>query len=254
MELSSVWRSSYTLRFTPITLVQVLFSAGTVFLLSAVQATSGVRFARQSLSHSLMQAELCIQYLSEIGQSWNCANHICGILGNLLQEQLKPRIGMRHLGQTRQGRRSAPDTNGRTSPEHSDRPKTSPMIRRSMSEVVDPESVALNSNHVGVMDSDVDLDGQLGVDQFLDGLRGSHVGNSAFGGGFGFSGLGPTMLEGQMLSAHPFMPLGASGSASLDPGQFQQWSDSTQTSQQAPWSSLSMPEEDIALQQFWTQQ
>jgi hypothetical protein len=92
MELLGTWRSLYTLRYVPITLIQVVFSAGTVFLLSAVQAASGVRLAQVTFSHSLSQAELCIQYLLESGKSFQCANHIAGILGNLLQDQLKSKL------------------------------------------------------------------------------------------------------------------------------------------------------------------
>jgi len=95
MEFLSVWRSLYSLRYVPVTLVQVVFSAGTVFLLSALQATSGVRFARVSLHKSLSQAELCIQYLQEVGRSYQCAKNVAGILANLLQQQLKPKLAMR---------------------------------------------------------------------------------------------------------------------------------------------------------------
>ncbi|KAF9497538.1 hypothetical protein BDN71DRAFT_1387474, partial [Pleurotus eryngii] len=97
MELLSTWRSLYGLRYAPITLVQVIFSAGTVYLLSAVQATSGVRVASVSLKHSLEHAELCIQYLSECGRSWECANKIGEILRSLLMKQLEPRLQRRNI-------------------------------------------------------------------------------------------------------------------------------------------------------------
>ncbi|KAJ6616846.1 hypothetical protein B0H10DRAFT_2035936 [Mycena sp. CBHHK59/15] len=90
MELLQTWRSLYSLRFAPVTLVQVVFSSGTIFLLLAAQATTGHRVARGSLKSALDQAELCIQYLLEIGKSWQCAKNIGGILRNLLQEQLQP--------------------------------------------------------------------------------------------------------------------------------------------------------------------
>src|SRR5262245_47205232 len=142
MELSGAWRKSYTLRFVAITMVQVLFSAGTVFLLSAVHATSGARVAPQSLSHSLRQAELCVQDLSDVGQSWNCANHISGILGNLLRERLKPRIETQHLGQQGRGRCSKPNTHDRTSQEYHDKPKTS-HVMHSMSSTNAVDSTSL---------------------------------------------------------------------------------------------------------------
>ncbi|KAF7440130.1 hypothetical protein PC9H_000474 [Pleurotus ostreatus] len=97
MELLSTWRSLYGLRYAPITLVQVIFSAGTVYLLSAVQATSGVRVAPVSLKHSLDHAELCMQYLSECGRSWECANKIGEILRSLLMKQLEPRLQRRNI-------------------------------------------------------------------------------------------------------------------------------------------------------------
>jgi hypothetical protein len=101
MDLLDTWRSLYSLRYVPVTLVQVVFSAGTVFLLSAIQATSGVRFAPVSLNNSLSQAELCIAHLNEIGRSDQCSKNVSGILAHLLQEQLKPKLSMRSLGPSR---------------------------------------------------------------------------------------------------------------------------------------------------------
>jgi hypothetical protein len=95
MELLGVWRSLYTLRYVPVSLVQVVFSAGTIFLLSAIQATSGARFSKVTLHHALSQAELCMQYLHEIGRSYQCAKNVAAILANLIQQQLKPKLAMR---------------------------------------------------------------------------------------------------------------------------------------------------------------
>lgn len=39
---------------------------------------------------SLSQVELCIQYLREVGKSWQSATNIAEILSRLLQQQLKP--------------------------------------------------------------------------------------------------------------------------------------------------------------------
>jgi hypothetical protein len=86
MELLGAWKSSYSLRYVPVTLVGVVFSAGTIFFLSAIQASSGTRLAKVPFSHSLAQAELCIKYLQESGQSFQCANDIADILENLLRE------------------------------------------------------------------------------------------------------------------------------------------------------------------------
>lgn len=101
MELAETYRSLYSLRYVSITWVQVVFSAGTIFILSAVQATSGSRLAHVSLTHSLSQVDLCIQYLTETGRSWNCANNIAGILKNLRKEQLIPRLNMRSIDESR---------------------------------------------------------------------------------------------------------------------------------------------------------
>ena len=58
--------------------------------------------AQESLKHSLSQAQLCVQYLLEIGKSWHCANNIAEILRNLLQEQLKPILDRRSIPQAGQ--------------------------------------------------------------------------------------------------------------------------------------------------------
>ena len=97
MELLATWRSLYTLRYTPITLVQTIFSAGTIYVLWGVQATSGPRVAHKELKTALDQQKLCYQYLVEIGRSWQCATNIAGILKNLMQEQLKPVLVRRQL-------------------------------------------------------------------------------------------------------------------------------------------------------------
>ncbi len=67
------WRTLYTLRYVPVTLLQAVFSAGTVFLLMG--------------GTSLVEVELCIQYLNEIGKSWRCATNIGAILQQLLEDQ-----------------------------------------------------------------------------------------------------------------------------------------------------------------------
>ncbi|KAJ7704480.1 hypothetical protein B0H17DRAFT_1039775 [Mycena rosella] len=95
MELLETWSSLYTLRYTPPTMLQVVFSAGTVFLLLAIHANSGHRIAHGSLKTSLAQAELCIQYLSEIGRTWGAAARTGDILRSLLEDRLKPILARR---------------------------------------------------------------------------------------------------------------------------------------------------------------
>ncbi|KAG6884678.1 hypothetical protein C0993_009021 [Termitomyces sp. T159_Od127] len=97
VELLGTWRSLYTLRYTPITLVQTAFSAGTIYLLGAVQAATGLRVAQESLKHALAQTQLCVEYLVEIGKSWQCATNIGDILRRLLHEQLKPLLDKRAI-------------------------------------------------------------------------------------------------------------------------------------------------------------
>ncbi|KAJ7747455.1 hypothetical protein DFH07DRAFT_1062746 [Mycena maculata] len=100
MELLQTWRSLYTLRFAPVTLVQVIFSTGTIFLLLVAQATSGIRVAQGSLKSALVQVEICIRYLLEIGKSWQCGTNIGEILRNLLQEQFEPILQSRRFGKS----------------------------------------------------------------------------------------------------------------------------------------------------------
>jgi len=90
MDLLLTWRNLYTLRYCPITLIQTVFSAGTVYLLTAMQASSGIRIAQKELRHSLDQETLVLQYLQEIGVSWKCATNISGILRSLVDEQVRP--------------------------------------------------------------------------------------------------------------------------------------------------------------------
>ena len=92
MELLSTWRNLYKLRYCPTTLIQTAFSAGTVYLLIAMQACSGSRIARKELRHSLGQETLVQQYLQEIGVSWNCATHISITLRRLMDEQVRPHL------------------------------------------------------------------------------------------------------------------------------------------------------------------
>ena len=90
MDLLSTWRTLYRLRYCPMTLVQAVFSAGTVYLLTARHASSGIRTAQKELRHSLDQEMLVLQYLQEIGLSWKGATIIEGTLRDLMDEQVRP--------------------------------------------------------------------------------------------------------------------------------------------------------------------
>ncbi|KAJ3827917.1 fungal-specific transcription factor domain-containing protein [Lentinula raphanica] len=90
MDLLEIYRALYTLRYVPITPIQIVFAAGTIYVLLAVQATTGLRVAKKELETYVNRAELCIQYLMEIGQSWKCASDIADILKDLIVTQLEP--------------------------------------------------------------------------------------------------------------------------------------------------------------------
>lgn len=91
MDLLGLWRQYFTLRYVPITLVQTIFSAGTIYLLSALQSVEGVRVANKELRHAMQNTLDCIQYLKEVGESWPCATKIANILRDW-QQQTKPKI------------------------------------------------------------------------------------------------------------------------------------------------------------------
>ncbi|KAF9453398.1 hypothetical protein P691DRAFT_755650 [Macrolepiota fuliginosa MF-IS2] len=95
MELLDVWRKNFTLRYAPITLVQTVFSAGTIYLLSALQAVDGIRIAMKELRHAMKHSLLCIDYLKEVGGSWPCATKISNILRDWLQTRVRPAVAKR---------------------------------------------------------------------------------------------------------------------------------------------------------------
>ena len=95
MLLLGIWHNNYNLRYVSTTHVQFTFSAGTVFVLSAIQAISGPRLGRVTLASSLSQIETCLEYLTIIGRSWETAECAKEILLNFFDETLKPRLLLR---------------------------------------------------------------------------------------------------------------------------------------------------------------
>jgi hypothetical protein len=87
MALLESWNSRFSLRYVPLTLGQVIFSAGTVFLLSIEHATTG-QPTSFSLHDSCTQLDLCIEYLSEVGKSFSAARQVREILKKLRQTQV----------------------------------------------------------------------------------------------------------------------------------------------------------------------
>ena len=92
MELLYTWRNLYKLRYCPVTLIQTAFAAGTVYLLIAMQASTRPRIARKEFRHSMGQETLVLQYLQEIGLSWNCATPVSVTLRKLMDEQVRPHL------------------------------------------------------------------------------------------------------------------------------------------------------------------
>ncbi|KAJ7291285.1 hypothetical protein C8J57DRAFT_213548 [Mycena rebaudengoi] len=97
LELLETWSKLYSLRYSPIGLLQLVFSAGTIFILLSLQAALSVRVALQSLKRSLSQAELCVHFLREIGQSWIPAAGTADVLQGLIDTKLAPIITRRGL-------------------------------------------------------------------------------------------------------------------------------------------------------------
>src|SRR5882757_8948467 len=95
MDLLTDWRTLYKLRYCPVTLIQTAFSAGTVYVLIAMQASSGIRVADdKELRNSLDQETLVQQYLQEIGISWKCAANVSENLKALMDEHVSPLLNI----------------------------------------------------------------------------------------------------------------------------------------------------------------
>ncbi|KAJ7792640.1 hypothetical protein B0H14DRAFT_2930022 [Mycena olivaceomarginata] len=98
LELVESWSSVYGLRLASVTMLQVIFSAGTIFLLRALQATASPRTAHTVLRTALAHAETCVRYLHEMGRTWASATRTGDILHTMLNDRLKPLIE-RRLGE-----------------------------------------------------------------------------------------------------------------------------------------------------------
>jgi len=247
MELAETYRTLYSLRYVSVTWIQVVFSAGTVFILSAVQATSGSRLAHVSLNHSLSQVDLCIQYLTETGRSWNCANNIAGILKSLRKEQLIPRLNMRSIDESRisSSRKgngtslhsaisedikppltgSPVDSNAATADEDVHSVTSSPTDISNLTNSFHPEWELGRGGGMPLIWNDpmASITGQqwgsndlpfnqMGVSS---GLSGMDILRQDFGGFPGLTG-------GETLPTQPFMPFGMPGSSGPDADYYQQ--------------------------------
>jgi hypothetical protein len=98
MELVGLWRRHFSLRYVPITMIQVISAAATIFVVAAVQAVSGPRVAHSALEGAEKNAGAAIQYLREVGESFAGATNVADILQNLLQQQVQTRKARRSPG------------------------------------------------------------------------------------------------------------------------------------------------------------
>ncbi|KAJ7201053.1 hypothetical protein GGX14DRAFT_658872 [Mycena pura] len=95
LEIAHTWSSLYNLRHSPPLLFQTIFSAGTIFLLLALQATANVRIAHGALHTALAKVNQCIRYLHEMSDTWESAAHIRNTLRAILRDKLRPIITRR---------------------------------------------------------------------------------------------------------------------------------------------------------------
>ncbi|KAJ6463948.1 fungal-specific transcription factor domain-containing protein [Mycena sanguinolenta] len=95
LELVETWQSLYTLRLVPVTMGQVVFNAGTIFMLRALQATASPRIAHAAMNTALAQLELCMKYLNGMGETWASAVRIRDTLQAILNDRLRPVIARR---------------------------------------------------------------------------------------------------------------------------------------------------------------
>lgn len=98
MELAGIWSKCFSLRYVPITMIQVLSAAATIFVVQAVQAVSGPRIAHIALELAEKNAEDAIQYLRKVGESFASALKVADILQHLLQGQVHTRKARRSPG------------------------------------------------------------------------------------------------------------------------------------------------------------
>jgi hypothetical protein len=103
MDLAGIWRKHFLLRYAPITMIQVVSAAATIFVVAAVQAVSGPRIAHGRLESAEKSAGIAIQYLREVGESFASATNVANILQNLIQAQVHTRKASRSPGSSPNG-------------------------------------------------------------------------------------------------------------------------------------------------------
>ncbi|KAF8184156.1 hypothetical protein K438DRAFT_1598856 [Mycena galopus ATCC 62051] len=95
LDLVDTWSSLYTMRLASIKMAGVIFSAGTVFFLRALQATGSSRVGHGALNTALSQVDMCIRHLYEMGNTWDSAMRTGDMLQVILNQRLKPAIARR---------------------------------------------------------------------------------------------------------------------------------------------------------------
>ncbi|KAF7364968.1 Zn(2)-C6 fungal-type domain-containing protein [Mycena venus] len=95
LELLETWSSLYTMRLASLKMSGFIFTAATVFLLRALQATGRSRIVHGVLNTALAQIETCIRYLSEMGDTWASAMRFADMLQAILNDRLRPLIARR---------------------------------------------------------------------------------------------------------------------------------------------------------------
>ncbi|KAF7329676.1 Zn(2)-C6 fungal-type domain-containing protein [Mycena kentingensis (nom. inval.)] len=95
VDICETWSKLFSLRYAPAPLFQVIFSAGTIHMLLALQATSSVRIAHVALQTALSKVEQCIQFIRDIGQTWVSGGRVAAVLEGILEDKLRPIVERR---------------------------------------------------------------------------------------------------------------------------------------------------------------
>ncbi|KAL0065758.1 hypothetical protein AAF712_007241 [Marasmius tenuissimus] len=82
-QLLELYRKTPGLRYAPISLTQMTFTAGTVHLLGAVNYES--KRSEKRFRTALTGANECVRALQEMGRTWQCANQSGQVLENMIR-------------------------------------------------------------------------------------------------------------------------------------------------------------------------
>jgi hypothetical protein len=82
-ELIDFWKARYTLRFVPVTMMSIIFTAGTTWVLVASEAQQSTEQRQQYLRN----AGKCVNHLEHAERLWDSASQLRIMLARLLAEQ-----------------------------------------------------------------------------------------------------------------------------------------------------------------------